>query len=149
MGSLLAVAVVLVIPACGFDDALTRRGFIEEGDGVCGETIVKTTIALEGGTGAAPGGQRGALGLLADSYSKAAAGIGDLNVADEDVAMRDRIASRFEQAGARLKAVADDGLAGDPQTQTEAGEVLGALAPFLAEVRDYGFELCGGRAPAS
>jgi hypothetical protein len=119
----------LAAAGCGFDDSLTRRGFIEEGDRICGETIVAAAAQTPGTTPT--------LSALAQGYQGAAQGFGELEPAEGDLALRDRIVEQFTRTGRQLQGLSAGGAA-DP-----AAPVFGQAAAFGRELQGFGFTTCG------
>ena len=146
IGVVAAALVILgiVVAAGAFDDSLTRRGFVLEGDKICGDTVVRATVELDRGREVVP--QLEAIRLLSDGYSRATARLERLDVEDQDEAMRDRMVSEFERVASQLMAAATT--SNDPvEGRARAIVVYESLRPLAQELRDYGFAVCGGRAP--
>lgn len=137
IGSLVASALAV---GCGFDDTLTRRGFIQEGDAVCGTTFVEATIALQSDTSIP---QARGVQSLAAAYADASRRLSGLAVDDEDAAMRDRMEQGFRELAGDLEAASEG-----PDVQGAAVEAFARTRPLVVDIRDYGFVVCGGRAPA-
>jgi hypothetical protein len=147
-GLMAAAAISLAATGCGFDDKLTSRGFIEEGDRVCasaaGESYVDVQRSLRRGAG-----DEQAIRALARGYGSIAAGVRELDVIDDDEAMRDALVERYGQASARIEEAARSAAAGDPNAAADALTAVNDLQPFTRSVRAYGFKVCGGRATPS
>jgi hypothetical protein len=120
---------MLAAAGCGFDDTLTQRGFIVEGDRVCGETIVAAA-------GQTPG-QTPTLGNLAQGYQGAAQGFQELEPPEEDLELRDRIVEQFRRTGQGLQRLSTGG---DPAA---ANRVFRQAAAFGQELQASGFTVCG------
>ncbi len=138
-------ALAIVLPGCGFNDQLTRRGFIQTGDVICGQTILRSIFAANH---AAETGRRltqaGRVRSLAQAYAAAAGRVRRLPVDDRDEAMRNRMAGAFAAESSRLAAASRQS-AGAGVTRA----VLRAYAAFAADARAmqaYGFNICGGAA---
>jgi hypothetical protein len=146
--ALTAAIISITVPACGFDDQLTRRGFIQQGDALCEEAIGRTFQVLQGTRASAdPAAEETAIRSLGSGYATIASGLRELDLDDEDSMMRGRMVERYSQGAAQLDSVADDAAAGDPAARERAIDVIDRLQPFAQEVRDYGFNVCGGREP--
>lgn len=128
---------------CGFDDSLTRRGFVAEGDTICGRTVVRTAIELQGDGGASRPDTGTVLGSLAGAYGRAAEGFRELAVDDDDGSMRDRIASEFESISRSLRSASEATASGDPAGTTEANEVFADAQESQRDFEAYGFKICG------
>jgi hypothetical protein len=147
---LTAAILALTVAACGFDDQLTRRGFIQQGDSLCGEAIGRTFQVLQTTSGSAdPAAEETAIRSLGTGYATIAGGLRKLDVADEDSMMRGQMVERFSQAAAELDSLAGEAAAGDPAARENAIGVIDELRPFAGELRDYGFNVCGGREPSA
>jgi hypothetical protein len=143
-GAIGAIALLIALTAgCGFSDELTRRGFIQEGDQICGETILQTAFALEeqGGLAAGAGEYLGGLGR---AYGDASRRFNELNVDEEDEPMRDRIVSGFETASDDLGRASDQAATG-ADIEMEAARIFTETGTLLDEIDAYGFDVCGGR----
>jgi hypothetical protein len=144
------VILSLTVTACGFDDQLTRRGFIQQGDSLCGEAIGRTAQVLQTTAGSAdPVAEETAIRSLGDGYASIAGGLRKLDLADDDEAIRRRMVELYEGAAAELDSVAGEAAAGDPAARENALAVIDELRPFAGELRDYGFNVCGGREPTA
>ena len=135
--ALAAAALAAAVSACGFDEQLTSRGFVKAGDGLCGEGIGRSFIAVQRSGGAANLDAEG-IAAIARSYAGVANGLRGLDVHDEDEAMRDEMVRRYGETAEQIEGSAD------PVSVVVAIE---ELRPFAAELRDYGFRVCGGREP--
>jgi hypothetical protein len=150
IGVLAAALVVLgiVIAVRGFDDSLTRRGFVIEGDKICTDTVVRTIVELDRArTSGRIVGQVQAIRMHSDAYSRAAARLEGLDLEDQDEAMRDRMVEDFERIASGLMTAAETST-GIAEAQTKAITAIAPLQPLGNELRDYGFAVCGGRAPS-
>jgi hypothetical protein len=135
--ALAAAALAAAVSACGFDEQLTSRGFVKAGDGLCGEGIGRSFIAVQRSGGGANLDAEG-IAAIARSYAGVANGLRELDVRDEDEAMRDEMVRRYGETAEQIEGSAD------PVSVVVAIE---ELRPFAAELRDYGFRVCGGREP--
>ena len=136
----LTAAVATTLTACGFNDSLTRRGFIKSGDSICGQTVLKTAVALraQGGVVVAPGPY---LMRLGQAYADAARQVDALNVMEEDAAMRDRMVRGFDSTAAGLKRMAGHAASGG-DIRAEATQVFTQAGMLLRPIRAYGFSEC-------
>jgi len=135
--SLAAAALAAAVSACGFDEQLTSRGFVKAGDGLCGEGIGRSFIAVQRSGGAANLDSEG-IAAIARSYAGVADGLRGLDLREEDEAMRDEMIRRYSETAEQIQGSTD------PVSVVVAIE---ELRPFAAELRDYGFRVCGGREP--
>lgn len=133
--------------ACGFDDTLTRRGFIKAGDSLCSEAIGQTDELRRAGQGTDPASREATIDALGGGYSSVATGLRNLDLADSDTAMRDEMVARYRQAGAQIEALAGDAAAGDAEALGELTGLRNELLQFARTLRAYGFAVCGGGAP--
>lgn len=146
--ALAAAAFAAGTSGCGFDDKLTSRGFVKAGDLLCGEAIGRAFIAVQQTPGGASGLDADGIDTLASGYARIADGLRGLEIRDEDEAMRDEMVRRYAETASRIRATAADATAGDPAAPAAAIAAIDDLQPFAAELRDYGFQACGGREPA-
>jgi hypothetical protein len=131
---------------CGFDDSLTRRGFISGGDGICADTIVRASVEFQAsGDQPAPGGTEALLTTTSRAYAAAANGFGGLKPREDDEEMRDRVVARFDQTAREMAAAAESTASGNAGATADARAAFVDLEAFAGELRRYGFELCGGR----
>lgn len=135
--ALAAATLAAAVSACGFDEQLTSRGFVKAGDGLCGEGIGRSFIAVQRSGGAANLDSEG-IATIARSYAGVANGLRELDIREEDEAMRDEMIRRYDETAEQIQGSAD------PVSVVVAIE---ELRPFAAELRDYGFRVCGGREP--
>ena len=135
--ALAAATLTAAVSACGFDEQLTSRGFVKAGDGLCGEGLGRSFIAVQRSGGAANLDSEG-IAAIARSYAGIADGLRGLDLREEDEAMRDEMISRYDETAEQIQGSAD------PVSVVVAIE---ELRPFAAELRDYGFRVCGGREP--
>jgi hypothetical protein len=139
-----AAVLAAALSGCGFDDKLTRKGFVEAGDALCGEAIGRAFFELQGAPSTAAGLDEDGIRTLASGYSSIADGVNGLELREEDEEMRDAIVTRYTEVADRIDAAADDAAAGDPGASAEAIAAIEDLRPFAAQLRDYGFRACGG-----
>ncbi len=136
-----AMGAALFVSACGFDNALTSRGFLKEGDAICGETVFRTGVELD---------SRGSVGYtefygsLGDAYADAARRFEDLASREEDEDMQARTVSGFRRLSEELNAASSADSAAAPAAGRDAFEQAERL---FTQLRGYGFDLCGGRDP--
>jgi hypothetical protein len=135
--ALAAATLTAAVSACGFDEQLTSRGFVKAGDALCGEGLGRSFIAVQRSGGAANLDAEG-IAAIARSYAGIADGLRGLDLREEDEAMRDEMISRYDETAEQIQGSAD------PVSVVVAIE---ELRPFAAELRDYGFRVCGGREP--
>jgi hypothetical protein len=140
-------AMSLAGPGCGFDDQLTSRGFITAGDSLCEEALGRSALLQQARAQGQPYSDEDVIRTLSNGYSSIAAGLRKLDLRDGDLEMRDAMVRRYEEAAARIDAAAGTASIGNPAAMEEAIAVIDGLRPFAATVRDYGFRVCGGRAP--
>lgn len=144
---LVAAAVLSIAAAgCGFDDQLTPRGFIKEGDTLCAGALIKART--DAGAAASQGFGQEAIVALAQGYSTIADGLRKLDVADVDETMRDAMVKNYADTAARIRTAAASAGAGDPNAANDAFRVIADIQPFLVTVREYGFKACGDRSNA-
>jgi hypothetical protein len=140
-------AVAMLLPGCGFNDQLTRRGFIHSGDTICGTTILRSIFAANAAVAQGrPVTQTGRVHSLARAYATAAVRIRKLPVSADDEAMRGRMARAFTAEASRLEAATHE----SPGAGV-TGAVLrayAAYAPAARSMQAYGFNVCGGSAAA-
>ena len=146
---MVTAAMVPALAGCGFDDTLTRKGFVESGDALCGEAIGRAFLEIGDAPSTAAGLDEEGIRTIAAGYSSIAAGVRELELREEDEAMRTAIANRYSETASQIDAAADDAAAGDPGAPAAAIAAIEELRPFAAELRDYGFRACGGREPTS
>jgi len=129
------------IAGCGFDDSLTARGFVTEGDRICGETIVAAAFDLEsaGGLAADP---EGGLDRLGVAYQDAGRRIAALDTHEDDDEFRQVMASELGEAGARLRGAST---AGADDIEIEAANAFKQTGTFLDDLQQRGFRICGAR----
>jgi hypothetical protein len=142
-----AAAVALTAAGCGFDEKLTSRGFVKAGDGLCNAALGRAVVATQ-----SPGGASGldaeGVAALAQIYTGMAEALRSLELRDEDEAMRDEMVRRYGETGSQIRSLAADAAAGDPSAPASAVAAIDELEPFSAELREYGFRVCGGREQA-
>lgn len=146
--ALAAAALAAGTSGCGFDDKLTSRGFVKAGDLLCGEAIGRAFIQAQSTPGGTSGLDAEGIETLASGYAGIADGLRGLDIREEDEAMRDAMVARYTETANRIRAIASDAAAGDPAAPAAAVAAIDDLQPFAAELRDYGFQACGGREPA-
>lgn len=140
---LAAIALSAAASGCGFDDSLTRRGFVEEGDEICGQTVVRTAIELQSDPAAGQPETETFLKSLARAYETAAEDFRELAIDDSDASMRDRIVSEFESISTGLGRAAAATASGDPSGTTEANQIFADARRTQAQFEDFGFDVCG------
>jgi hypothetical protein len=134
----LGLVVTSLLASCGFSDTLSTRGFVKEGDQVCIDKLVKTGIGLR---------SRGLTGpeflaTLANAYGAAAGGFRRLDIPGRDESMRDRIVSGYQSGATGFLAASR---ASSPATaSSQAAPVFADLAALQRQMRNYGFDVCGG-----
>jgi len=144
------VLLALAAAGCGFGEQLTKRGFVQEGDAICGETLLRAGLVLERSRRQGqPTSIADSIETLAAAYRDAASNLSRLELGDGDAALRDDMVSEFRATAGALRAAAEQAAAGNPGAQGAASSAVAELAPLSRELRDYGFEVCGGRAPAT
>ncbi|MGH2923403.1 MAG: hypothetical protein ACRDKH_05170 [Solirubrobacterales bacterium] len=148
IAALAATALAATMTSCGFNEELTSRGFVKAGDGLCGAAIGRAFLAREGAPSGAGGLDPEGIATLARGYAGIAAVLRRLDIRDEDEAMRDEIVRRYTETASQIRGIAADAAAGDPAAPAQAVAAIDELQPFAAELRDYGFRVCGGREPA-
>jgi len=136
--ALAAATLAAAVSACGFDEQLTSRGFVKAGDGLCGEGLGRSFIAVQSTPGGAANLDADGIATIARSYAGVANGLRELDVRDEDEAMRDEMVRRYGETAERIAGSAD---------AVSVVVAIEELRPFAAELRDYGFRVCGGREP--
>jgi hypothetical protein len=143
---LAAASLVLLLPGCGFNDQLTRRGFIRSGDLICAQTFIRTQVASRE---AAEQGHRPpatqVIGSLATGYGQAASRLRNLDVSGDDAAMRDRMVGEFNRLSQELGAAARSP-GGDAGAALASVQAFTRAGPAIHSIQAYGFDLCGGRA---
>ena len=137
------MVLVLITTGCGFDDALTRRGFVKEGDAICGQTVVSAAIELQSDPSSSPATSNQFLGTIGQAYGSAAARFRELEVHEEDMVMKDHIVSEFTSISNGLSGAAASAASGDPSAATEANQVFVEARRTQQEIADYGFDICG------
>jgi hypothetical protein len=139
--AVLAVGVVLVsaLAGCGFSDTLTSRGFIEEGDQICIDTLVKAGISLND-RATLSGSQF--LATIGSAYGSAAGRFRRLQIRSDDEAMRDRVVAGYSSFSRRLQAAARSGVPGGGSV--EARRVFADASALQRSMKAYGFTACGG-----
>lgn len=148
VGSRLIVPAVLALAllvGCGFNDQLTRRGFINSGDLICAETIIKANF--ESAQAAARGQPRSPTEVvrsLAGGYGAAARRFATLEVSGDDKAMRDRMAAAFRATAQKLD-LATRSAGGEAGVARAGITALGAQRPAARAMQAYGFTRCGSR----
>jgi hypothetical protein len=136
--ALAAATLTAAVSACGFDEQLTSRGFVRAGDGLCAEGLGRSFIAIQRTPGGAANLDAEGIATIARSYAGVANGLRGLDVREEDEAVRDEMVRRYSETAEQIAGSAD------PVSVVVAIE---ELRPFAAELRDYGFRVCGGREP--
>jgi type II secretory pathway component GspD/PulD (secretin) len=145
-----AATAIVLVAGCGFSDDLTRRGFIRDGDSLCSAAIGRSFQQLRGsGAASDTASEVRSIHALAAGYASIAAGLRKLKLTDRDDPMRNAMVRRYQAAASQIDASAADAAAGDPSAQERALAVVNRLLPFAAQVRAYGFKVCGGRAAAA
>jgi hypothetical protein len=124
----------VLLSSCGFNDELTRRGFLKNGDQICADTLVKTGLGFTSATS-----QSDFLTALGIAYGDAATRFHRLEVRSDDDAMRDKIVTRFGSFSRRLDAAAN-GADGPIAVR----RIFSDGAAFENELHAYGFATCGG-----
>jgi len=127
-------AICFLLGSCGFNDELTRRGFIKSGDQICVDTLVKTGLRFNANTS-----QPELLGAVGNAYGDAAARFRSLKVRSDDDPMRNKVVTRFTSFSNRLDAAAK-GSAGAGEVES----VFSQGAELEGQLKDYGFDVCGG-----
>lgn len=137
---MLAAGVLLVttLGACGFNDTLTSRGFIKEGDQICIDTLVKARVGLHSRSNVT-GPEF--LATLGSAYGAAAAQFRRLDIRSDDESMRNRVVSGYSSFSRRLRAASDAPL-GTGASQAQA--VFVDAAALQRSLKAYGFQACGG-----
>jgi hypothetical protein len=130
---MLSVAAVL-LASCGFNDQLTTRGFVKNGDQICADTLVKTGLGFSSTTS-----QPDFLRALGTAYGDAATRFHRLDVRSDDDAMRDKIVDEYSSFSRRLDSAAN-GAGGSK----DARQVFSKGATFEGQLKAYGFATCGG-----
>ena len=135
-----AVGVLLVttLGACGFNDTLTSRGFIKEGDQICIDTLVKARVGLHAQANVS---RSEFLSTLASAYGAAAARFRRLDIRSDDDAIRDRIVSGYASFSRRLRTAAEASLV---SATAQAQAVYVDAAALQHSLKSYGFLVCGG-----
>lgn len=138
---MLALAVVLAsVPgACGFSDTLTSRGFIEEGDQICIDTLVRAGVNLN--SQASVSGSE-FLATIGSAYGSAAGRFRRLQIRRDDEAMRDRVVTGYSSFSRRLRAAARGAVPGSGSV--EARRVFADAGALQRSMKAYGFQACGG-----
>jgi hypothetical protein len=126
--------ICLALASCGFNDELTTRGFIKNGDQICADTLVKTGLGFNSSTS-----QPDFLRSLGNAYGDAASRFRRLDVRSDDDGMRDSIVAHFGLFSRRLEAGANG--TGD---RADVRRVFAEGAIFENRLQDYGFATCGG-----
>jgi hypothetical protein len=142
-----AATVIVSIAGCAFNDDLTRRGFIREGDLLCSAAIGRSFQQLRGTRQASdPASEARGIHALAAGYESIAAGLRKLKLAQRDAGMRGAMVSHYQAAAMQINSAAAGAANGDPGARERALAVITGLLPFAQRVRTFGFEVCGGRA---
>lgn len=139
---MLAVGVLLLttLGSCGFNDTLTSRGFIKEGDQICIDTLVKARVRLHSRANVT-GPEF--LATLGAAYGAAAVQFRRLDIRSQDEPMRDRVASGYSSFSQRLRAASRAPL-GSGVGATEARTVFVDASALQRSMKAYGFQACGG-----
>jgi hypothetical protein len=124
----------VLLASCGFNNELTTRGFIKDGDQICADTLVKTGLGFSSTTS-----QPDFFRALGNAYGDAATRFRRLEVRSDDDAMRDKIVDEFSSFSRRLDAGANG-----PSGSNEARQVFSDGATFQEQLKAYGFSTCGG-----
>jgi hypothetical protein len=143
-----ATALATVTAGCGFDDKLTSRGFVAAGDHLCDVAIGRAFLATQDASRGAGGLDAEGINTLATGFAAMAEGLRGLELREEDEAMRATMVGRYSQTANEIRAIAADAAAGDPGAPAAAVAAMDDLQPLAAELRAYGFGVCGGREPA-
>jgi hypothetical protein len=131
----LGVLLASLLGGCGFNDTLTSRGFIKEGDQICIDTLVKARIALHSRPGVT-GSEF--LSTLGSAYGAAAGRFRRLKIRSDDEAMRDRIVSGYSSFSTRFRA------ASRSSDLSLALPIFTDVSGLQRGMKDYGFQVCGG-----
>jgi hypothetical protein len=145
-----AATVIVSIAGCAFNDDLNRRGFIREGDLLCSAAIGRSFQQLrETRQASDPASEARAIHALAAGYQSIAVGLRKLKLAQRDAAMRGAMVSHYQAAATQINSAAVSAANGGPGARDRALAVITGLLPFAGRVRAFGFQVCGGRAPAA
>jgi hypothetical protein len=145
--ALVAAGLSIGAAGCGFDDRLTSRGFVEAGDTFCERAIGRSYIELQQAQGQASSGEE-VIRTTGAGYATIAAELQNLELRDDDFAMRDAMVRRYKEAATQIDAAADRAARGDAGAWPATIAIIDGLRPFAATLRGYGFRVCGGRDPA-
>jgi hypothetical protein len=132
-----ALALALALGACGFSDTLTSRGFVQEGDRICVDTLVRTGAGFSRGEVPPPQ----FLGALAGAYRQAASRFGRLDVRSEDEEMRDSVVRAYSSFANRLQSAASAAATGAANPDNR---VFADISAQQRQMKAYGFDVCGG-----
>jgi hypothetical protein len=140
----------LIVPAlvlaflvgCGFNDELTRRGFINAGDLICAETIIKAYVdSRQAAARGKPLSRAEVIRAEAQGFDAAARRLRTLKVTGDDMGMRDRMAKAFKATAERLDhAAASTG--GDSAATRAAIRAIAEMGATTSAIRAYGFAKC-------
>jgi hypothetical protein len=138
------LVLLLFASGCGFNDQLTRRGFISSGDFICSQTIIKAYVdSQQAASRGRPLPRMEVIRSQADGYGAAARRIRALSVSSHDTAMRDLMATAFGATAGKLELASRAG--GDAQATRAAISAVAELAPTFRAIRAYGFEKCAAQ----
>jgi hypothetical protein len=135
----------LLLAGCGFDDTLTRRGFVKAGDQICVETLARagaelsTLNTVSGST---------FLATIGSAYGQASARFRLLEIRDEDDSMRDRIVREYSSFSRRFS-TASRSPAADQGGSPEVVALFSDTNALERDLRAYGFDACGRLRAAS
>jgi hypothetical protein len=146
----IAVTIAVLVAGCGFNDDLTRRGFVREGDSLCDAAIGRSFQQLQpAGQPGDPASEARSIRALAAGYQSIATGLRKLKLAQRDAAMRTAMVGHYQAAAKQIDVAAASAAEGDPGARERALAVIRGLLPFAERVRAFGFQVCGGRAPTA
>lgn len=135
----LCLLVASLLGGCGFSDTLTSRGFIEEGDRICIDTLVRAGVGLSSRPDVS-----GAefLGTLGSAYGAAATRFRRLEIRSDDEAMRDRVVAAYSSFAERFRAASRSAPTGAGPSQGRG--LFPDVSAQQRAMKGYGFQACGG-----